>query len=106
VHVALAPKTLEWALAQAGNRDVMLDALEQLKPRVAARLHKELADLDLTNPFNAALVGDKILAAVADVKGRYAQELAELIDNPEVDFAVPKYLEGAIAWVADEVEDE
>jgi putative ATP-dependent endonuclease of OLD family len=104
VHVALAPKTLEWALAHAGNKDVMLDALEQVKPRVAARLREDLSNFDPQNPFDREPIADKIIVAVADVKGRYAQELAELIANPMVEFVVPKYLEDAIAWVADEVD--
>lgn len=96
VHVALAPKTLEWALVAKGNKDVMLAALEPVKPRVAERLRTELAG---AAPEAAA---DAILTAVKDVKGRYAQELAELIANPMVDFAVPEYLREAIAWVAEE----
>lgn len=97
VAVALAPKTFEWALAEAGNKDVMLDALEEVKPRVASRLREELVE---STPADAA---DAILAAVKDVKGRFAQELAELLAQPDVQFEVPSYLSEAIAWVADGV---
>lgn len=100
VHVALAPKTLEWALAASGNKSVMLDALKPVKPRVAERLRRELVDA------TAEVAADAILAAVKDVKGRYAQELADLIAQPEVAFTVPEYLRAAIAWVADEESDE
>lgn len=95
VHVALATNTFEWALAAAGNQDIMLDALEPVKPRVTARLRRELAE---ATPEESA---DAILAAVKDIKGRYAQELADLIAKPNVKFAVPKYLREAIAWVAE-----
>lgn len=83
-----------------GNKDVMLAALEPVKPRVAERLRTELAG---AAPEAAA---DAILAAVKDVKGRYAQELAELIANPMVDFAVAEYLREAIAWVAEEEDSD
>lgn len=99
VYVALAPRTLEWAIAEAGNKDVMLSALEPVKPRVAARLRKELADVP------DAEAADAILAAIKDVKGRYAQELADLITDPEIPFEIPAYLREAIAWVADERDD-
>jgi hypothetical protein len=46
-----------------------------------------------------------LLEKVADVKGRFAQELAELIANPATSFVVPEYLREAIEWVADEIPD-
>lgn len=96
VHVALAPRTLEWALAKAGNKDVMLRALEPVKPRVATRLYAELAD---ASDEEAA---DAILDAIEDKKGQYAQELADLLTDREVRFEVPEYLAEAIEWVAAE----
>jgi len=96
VHVALAPRTLEWALAAAGNKEVMLDALAPVKPLVAERLRGELAEASNED------AADAILAAVADKKGQYAQELADLLADPEVEFEVPEYLSKAIAWVAAE----
>jgi len=96
VHVALAPRTLEWALAAAGNKDVMLDALEPVKPTVAKRLRGELAE---ASDDEAA---DAILKAIKDKKGQYAQELADLLADPDVEFEVPEYLAEAIAWVAAE----
>lgn len=97
VHVGLAPRTLEWALAEAGNTEIMLQALEPIKPNVAARLRRELADAS-----NEA-AADAVLAAVADVKGRFAQELAEVLAaDPGVSFSVPDYLRDAISWVAEE----
>lgn len=100
VLVRLAPHTFEWALAEAGNKDAMLRALAEVKPRVAERLKEELT--------NAAPheVADGILNAVNDVKGRFAQELAVLLDDETVDFAIPEYLVEAISWVADDVTDQ
>jgi len=95
VHVALAPKTLEWALVAAGNKDVMLAALAEIKPRVAKRLAGELAHAD------DETAADEILKAVTDVKGQFAQELADRIANPFTEFIVPEYLQTAIEWVTD-----
>jgi putative ATP-dependent endonuclease of OLD family len=97
VHVCLAPQTLEWALAEAGNQDVMLEALIQVKPVAGKRVKNEVDGLP---PAQAA---DAILKAVKDVKGRFAQELAELLDNPKRPFTVPGYLREAIEWVTDEL---
>ena len=47
-----------------------------------------------------------ILSKVADVKGRFAQELAALLEDETIDFTTPDYLKEAIAWVADEVPAE
>jgi putative ATP-dependent endonuclease of OLD family len=93
VHVALAPRTLEWALVEAGNKDLMLQALAQIKPRVAERLAVNLQDAD------DETAADAILDAVKDIKGQFAQELADLIVNPFRDFEVPAYLQTAIEWV-------
>ena len=95
ITVALSSRTLEYDLAVAGNSDVMLQALREIKPRVAARLTGEA--VNQTDDQLAAAV----LAAVSDVKGRFAQELAERWADPAVPLQVPGYLEKAITWVAD-----
>jgi putative ATP-dependent endonuclease of OLD family len=97
VAVMLAERTLEWDLAAADNIDVMLTALGEVKPRVAAALRNELAGVDLRE------AADAILAKVADVKGRFAQELAAMLEDEKVAFTIPGYLKDAIAWVAEEV---
>jgi putative ATP-dependent endonuclease of OLD family len=97
VTVQLAERTLEWDLAAAGNVDVMLRALTIVKPRVGPALADQLRDAD---PRDAA---DAILEKVADVKGRFAQELASILDEDEVEFTIPDYLRDAIAWLADEI---
>lgn len=75
----------------------MLEALKQVKPIAGPRLAVEVKEKD--DEQTATL----ILQKVAKVKGRYAQELAELLANPETPLKVPNYLKEAIEWVADEV---
>lgn len=93
VVVSLASKTLEWDLALAGNSAVMLKALTQVKPIAGPRLSQEIADSTDTERANA------ILEKVKDVKGRFAQELAELIAEDSQPIQVPTYLKEAIEWV-------
>ena len=100
VLIRLAPHTFEWALAEAGNKDAMLRALAEVKPQVAERLKGELTS---AAPHEVA---DEILKAVKDVKGRFAQELAALLDDETVNFTIPEYLVEAISWVADEVTEQ
>jgi putative ATP-dependent endonuclease of the OLD family len=93
LRVRLAEKTLEWDLARAGNWPLLLDALRPIKPRVAAALERDLAD---STPEERA---ERILEKLRHVKGRFAQELADLLDDEERDFIVPGYIEEAIDWV-------
>jgi putative ATP-dependent endonuclease of OLD family len=93
VRVRLATKTLEWDLAhEPDNWDLMLDALAPVKLRVAKRLREEHAETDLGQR------ADALLKAVADRKGRFAQELAALLEAGR-SLAIPKYLVEAIEWV-------
>lgn len=79
----------------------MIEALTQVKPRVGPRVAGEIEGL---TPAEAA---EKVLEAVKDVKGRFAQELAELIAaDPEREFHIPDYLCDAIEAVADTVETD
>lgn len=95
IRVRLAPNTLEWALVAAGNVEIVLDALAAVKPRVAERLREEVDSLE---PEAAA---DPILGAIKDVKGRFAQELAELLADEEREFVVPDFLRESIEWVTE-----
>lgn len=97
VKVLLAERTLEWDLAAAGNIELMLRALSVVKPRVGPTLIEQLRDAE---PREAA---EEILKKVADVKGRFAQELTAILDEEDVQFTIPGYLQDAIVWVADEV---
>ncbi|MBS1894697.1 MAG: AAA family ATPase [Actinobacteria bacterium] len=95
IRVRLAPNTLEWALVAAGNVEIALDALAAVKPRVADRLRGEV---NLLEPEAAA---GPILEAISDVKGRFAQELAELLADQDREFAVPDFLRESIEWVTE-----
>jgi putative ATP-dependent endonuclease of OLD family len=95
VLVELADRTLEWDLAAAGNSEVMLEALTEVKPVAGPRLREALAGMSATEQ------ADAILARVNNVKGRYAQELAERLADPMQPFAVPGYLRAAIEWVTE-----
>lgn len=99
VMVCLATRTLEWDLAMAGNDERMLEALAQVKPVAGPKLATAIAGKA------SAECADAILDKVKDVKGRFAQELAEVFANPAVAIEVPEYLREAIEWVADEVDE-
>lgn len=101
VQVRLAERTLEWDLAQAGNSELMFAALAQVKPKAGPKLQEELADAD------PVTVADRLLAYLGDnnLKGRFAQELADLVADEKYDFVVPDYLREGIEWVADRVDD-
>jgi putative ATP-dependent endonuclease of the OLD family len=111
VKVSLAKKTLEWDLAlEKRNWSVLLDALTAVKPRVGARIAGEV---ERSNDQERA---EKLLDAVSNVKGRFAQELADRLaarrtkesfagerdgDLPYLhDFVVPPYIEEALGWLA------
>jgi hypothetical protein len=93
--VRLADRTLEWDLAVAGNADLMLDALTQVKPVAGPRLRASIADATEVQQ------ADAILEKLLDVKGRFAQELAELLQDGTTPFIVPSYLREAIEWVTE-----
>ena len=95
VFVALAEKTLEWDMAMAGNSQVMLQALAEVKPVAGPRLAAAIKNA------TAAARASAILDKVEDVKGRFAQELAEQLADPETPLTVPKYLREAIEWVTE-----
>lgn len=97
VTVQLSSRTLEYDLALAGNSDVMLQVLREIKPRVGARLIREAGSQ------TAEQIATAVLGAVRDIKGRFAQELAERWADQTVPVHVPPYLDAAITWVADPV---
>jgi putative ATP-dependent endonuclease of OLD family len=97
VAVTLSRRTLEWDLVMEGNWDAVLTALARVKPRVANRLATTFASR--TNEERA----EELLSAAADVKGRLAQELADLLlSDGAPEFTVPRYLRAAIEWVTPE----
>lgn len=101
VRVRLAYKTLEWDLVHVGNTELMFAALAQVKPIAGPRLQRALAGSEPVAIANGFL---KYLSD-NDLKGRFAQELAELIVEGKHELVVPDYLREAIEWVADEVNE-
>jgi putative ATP-dependent endonuclease of OLD family len=101
VFVSLAHRTLEWDLAKAGNTKLMFAALTRLRPTAGPKLEQELAGAD------PAVVADRLLKYLTKykLKGRFAQELADLIDDGKYGLIVPDYLREAIEWVADAVDE-
>ena len=94
VRVRLARKTFEWDLAVAGNWDTMVEALERLKPVVARALRNDYA------AGSADEAATELLSKLEDVKGQFAQELADMLEaDPQIEFHVPAYLSEAIEWV-------
>lgn len=94
-------KTFEYDLAlEADNRNAMLKALAELRPRIAKSLTKTVA----------AEVGDAAQAKALFCgmferkqnnvqKGSFAQSLAQVISDEKVAFKVPAYIEAAIQHV-------
>jgi putative ATP-dependent endonuclease of OLD family len=109
LRVELATKTFEWDLAvPEENWSVLLEALESLKPQVGQRLRKQEAHL------NTVERSDGLLDAVANIKGPFAQQLADLLvrteppkKQPDAEdeptylhkFVVPPYIERALQWL-------
>ena len=95
VSVFFSDRTFEWDLAKtnAESPELLLEALGKLKPRVRARIAaSEYATAD-------AFATD-FLAAVADIKGRFAQELAELLSNTTATIIAPEAVTRAIIRAA------
>ncbi|OZD38993.1 hypothetical protein CH252_31010 [Rhodococcus sp. 06-1477-1B] len=92
VRVITTERTFEWELAKV-NSDapgMLLDALRQVKPRVATRLGgAEFPD--------AEAFADSFLTAVEDAKGRFAQELSDLIAAGRRDLVIPPGASDAIS---------
>jgi putative ATP-dependent endonuclease of OLD family len=100
VLVCLADRTLERDLAVAGNTQIMLDALAQVKPVAGPALRDAIAELSTEEQAQG------ILDKVSNVKGRFAQELAERFTDNTIELHVPDYLRAAIEWVTDEATPE
>lgn len=92
VHVATSERTFEWELAKAnhGSPQILIDALREVKPRVAGRLADNATQ-------DSTAFADMFLAAVRDSKGRFAQELADLIASGRSDLVVPAGAAAAIS---------
>ncbi|MGB8997114.1 MAG: AAA family ATPase [Pseudonocardiaceae bacterium] len=97
-HVGLAETTLEWDVAKAnhGDPDVLLRALAEIHPMLARDVRSRHPD---STPIEFATA---FLAAMSDAKGRFAQELADLLDAESgTAFVVPDYIASAVRWLVE-----
>ena len=98
-------KTLEYDLAlYQKNREVMLSALEELHPQIAAVLKADVAAA-FTNQEKAKVLFcgmfERGKGKTNVQKGHYAQVLAQAIEDGDADFKIPDYLEKAIKHVCE-----
>jgi putative ATP-dependent endonuclease of OLD family len=103
VRVFHGRKTLEYDLAlHAANRAVLLDTLEELHPRVAARLRLQLAIISDDATAARILFSGMFERAHNNVqKGRFAQALAQRLAGGTT-YVPPAYLLEAIRHVCRE----
>ena len=94
MKVFLSERTFEWDLAHAGNWETLIAALSMIKPRVAASLKRDHASSDVSEQ------ADAILGAVKEIKGRFAQAVARVVEEQKLPFTPPSYLADAIRWAA------
>ncbi len=94
-------KTFEYDLAlDPDNRAAMLEALKELRPRIAKSLRTAVA-AEVSDAAKAkALFCGMFERKTKNVqKGSFAQSLAQVISNETVPFTVPAYIQDAIKHV-------
>ncbi|WP_445277720.1 ATP-dependent nuclease [Streptomyces sp. DSM 41033] len=109
LHLAAAPRTLEPALWSADNAAALNEAFLRCAPRSQERWEQVLQASDGALAFgelfipksNRTVTGSdgKILKGSEISKGRFAQELADVLADPAVQFTVPSYLADAIRFI-------
>ncbi|MFJ8637245.1 ATP-dependent nuclease [Streptomyces sp. NPDC093568] len=109
LHLAAAPRTLEPALWSADNVPALRAAFLRCAPRsedrweqvvTAAEPAVAFGELFVTKTSRTVIGTDGELAKGAKIsKGRFAQELADVLADPTVAFTVPAYLADAIRFI-------
>ncbi|WP_333738970.1 TOPRIM nucleotidyl transferase/hydrolase domain-containing protein [Streptomyces sp. IBSBF 2806] len=109
LHLAAAPRTLEPALWSGGNIEALRAAFLRCAPRSEDRWKQVVAAADPAVAFgelfvtktSRTIIGtDGELAKGTKIsKGRFAQELADVLADPTVEFTVPSYLADAIRFI-------
>lgn len=98
-------KTLEYDLAlYEENRKLMLEALSELHPKIAKKLSDDVEKAENnTEKAKVLFTGmfDRGVNKINVKKGEFAQELAYLLRNENVDFVVPPYISDAIKHVCE-----
>ena len=100
-------KTLEYDMAlYSNNRKLMLAALKELHPRIAATLEKKI-DAGIGESDKARILFSGMFERKSGnvQKGRFAQALAQLIAK-EGDFTVPPYIVSAVEHACQSGQDE
>ncbi|WP_027330036.1 ATP-dependent nuclease [Marinimicrobium agarilyticum] len=103
VKVFHGVKTFEYDLAlHEDNRSVMISALEELHPNISKSLNKEV-DIAITETDKAKTLFcgmfDRGKGKANVQKGRYAQVLAQTIEDNNSKITVPEYIEKALRHV-------
>ncbi|MEV5479976.1 MULTISPECIES: ATP-dependent nuclease [Streptomyces] len=109
LHLAAAPRTLEPALWSADNIPALRAAFIRCAPRSEGRWEQVREAADPALAFGELFVtktSRTLTGAHGDLakgtkisKGRFAQELADVLANPAVAFTVPEYLADAIGFI-------
>ncbi|MDD1064134.1 AAA family ATPase [Streptomyces cocklensis] len=108
MHLAVAPRTLEPALWSATNREALRAAFLRCAPKSQKRWDTVVASADPAEAFGELFVDkDKRTPdesgqhpqGTTISKGVFAQELADVLDDSAVPFAVPDYLADAILFL-------
>ncbi|MFF3277329.1 ATP-dependent endonuclease [Streptomyces chrestomyceticus] len=110
LHLAAAPRTLEPALWSDNNIIALRAAFLRCAPRSEARWNQVLAAANPAEAFGELFVtkagrtrsgtAGGVAKGTKISKGLFAQELADVLDDPTVPFTVPAYLAEAIRFIA------
>ncbi len=110
LHLAAAPKTLEPALWSATNEKALHTAFKRCAKRSEHRWDQVLSAADSAIAFGELFISKKkrtLLPTGERAEGTelskalFAQELADVLADPTVPFAVPAYLAEAITFIAE-----
>ncbi|MFE6127787.1 ATP-dependent endonuclease [Streptomyces sp. NPDC056437] len=109
LHLAAAPRTLEPALWSDSNAAALREAFLRCAPRSAGRWEQVVAAADPAVAFGELFVTKATRTPEEDShdaaggtkisKGRFAQELADVLADQAVAFTVPTYLSDAIVFI-------
>lgn len=109
LHLAAAPRTLEPALWAPQNVDALRAAFLRCAPRSEDRWKQVITSSEPAVAFGDLFVAKGSRSATSDVgelaggvkvsKGRFAQELADVLGDQQMPFAVPPYLANAIRFI-------
>ncbi|MRW88398.1 AAA family ATPase [Duganella sp. FT80W] len=102
--VFISPKTLEYDLGLQGhaNRALILDALSEIHPQIAATLREAVfAEQDNTIAARVLYQGlfERNAGATKISKGALAQELAQKLSARPQGFIVPPHIRAAFDWI-------